>query len=431
MIEQLLLPMIREGYEDTIYHLPDSPYRTFALWSVSDQNPHLMDSLHGLGIPQFAKLTAALLGDFVTHNDEVTIAQASVPMNSYLIFEVASDDLALHLAPWEEQTPMGEQRRELLYFFNQATLRRLRGDRTAAHDLLAPVHQLTDRISNYEQSLNPHKHRTIAATYLKERPEVNPRDLEQAIWPRLVANIETCSDALEVVSPILRPLVQEGLVGRYEEVNTLLTERDIPLSSRVHIGTQTILVIPTLGYYISVLMEHTERLEPDALSEVIENRTLYQALYNAALLVRLANDLGTELLTQTPQQRKDFIAELQTLQDQHGCSTLGDLILFAAPILGTVLTRLRKDVEHGEFNIGLHDLAGAPATPETLAQLSANLAYFSRLRSQSHQRMQELLAQVSTTLNTTKPENLVQRFVLFHEQLYRYHFTEPTGEYTV
>jgi hypothetical protein len=431
MIDQLLLPMIQEGYQDTIYRLPDSPYRTFALWTMSGQNPHLMDSLYALGIPQFAKLTASLLGDFLAGNDETAIAQASVAMNSYLIFEVASDDLAIRLAPWEDQTPNSVQRRELLYFFNEAMLQRLRGDQTAAYHLLAPVHQLTESISNYEQSLNPHKHRTIAATYLNQHPEVDPRDLEQAIWPRLVANIETCSNALDVVLPILKPLVQQGLVGRYEETNTLLSEREIPLSSRIHIGTQTILVIPTLAYYISVLVEHTEQLDPAALNEVIENRTLYEALSNAALLVRLANDLGTELLTQTPHQRKNFIAELETLQIQHRCSTLGELILCAAPSLGTVLTRLRKDVEHGEFNIGLHDLAGASATSDTFAELGTNLAYFSRLRSQSHHRLQELLTQVTATLNTTKPAHLIQRFVLFHEQLYRYHFTEPTGEYTV
>jgi hypothetical protein len=88
-----------EGLEASVRtHMPSGSYKTFYLWALSEANPDRELWLHLLGIPQFVKLTLGLLHGSVPQDTFGNLLEYSVPMNIYLIFEVASDDLAIGLA---------------------------------------------------------------------------------------------------------------------------------------------------------------------------------------------------------------------------------------------------------------------------------------------------------------------------------------------
>jgi hypothetical protein len=419
-----------QGLRNSIQqHMPDCAYRDFCLWILSAEEPVRMRWLDTMGVPQLVRLTLSLLDGLLQEHHWEPLMDAMLPINTYLTYEVISDNLALGLARPGPADKTPALRREVLLAFNSAMVERLRGGGVPARELLEPQRSATERISAFEQSLSPAKHRSLAQLYLAQHRHVLPTALEHAVWPGLLANIETCVDmARAMEGHAIHPLLVRGLINRYQGCNALLEDAGMAFPRRVHIGVDTILVEPTLFYYAGVLGERLYALEH--FRQVVEDGTLAEAAYYAARQVRLLNDLGPTLVTQTDEQRKALLQALKNAARAEPSHTLSRLLLDSTARLGPVLTRIQKDLEHGEFNLVLHGLMDMPAL-QALPLFEQKLAQCAQLYAQGGQRLRSALGALSATLEHDGISQTIGRFVFFHEKLYANQYNEQSGEYAV
>jgi hypothetical protein len=216
----------------------------------------------------------------------------------------------------------------------------------------------------------------------------------------------------------------------------LASQSGLPLSELAEIGTRSILVVPTLAYYVGVL---TEVLNPQPeLWPLISDGTLADALSTAALLVRLMGDIGKPLTFSAPNQT----ALINALWEQHksypeATSSIAQLLTYSAEDKAfaaqfnneLILTRFHKDLVAGEFNVCLDNLAYTGSLAEGLDTLEANLAYFSQVYYQGYKHLKEVLAVVNSRMKTTTVSTLIMRFVQFYTALYTQPYKTKAGEY--
>jgi hypothetical protein len=429
-----IFDLTSDGFEASVRnYLPDSTYRNYCLWALSPENPQQKDYLQVLGFKQFAQLTLTLFDGLVKDTNQEKLAKFIAPMNVYLAYENISDNLAIGLAKQAPNDTTYTLRRDVLLSFNEATCKRLLSQSASSTQLLAPVQHKSQCISGFWQSHNPVKHKAISRTYLNLHPHISSKDIEYGVWPCLVANIETCfAVADSIASSSVGSLVSQGLINRYKAVSALLEEPEMDLSRRIQVGTDSILVIPTLAYYISILAEIVQPI--DNFQNLVNKSSLVEVLNKAALLVRLSNDLGM-LVTQTKDERISLIDKLRIIHGKAGGSikTINELLLQAEKELNSVLARIYKDAQLREFNVCLGDveLDNALSVDEALIIFEQRLEYFSQLYAQTRAQMMTLLEEMSDLFGDRRPSSLISRFVIFHEQLYTSPYNQATGEYCV
>jgi hypothetical protein len=100
------------------------------------------------------------------------------------------------------------------------------------------------------------------------------------------------------------------------------------------------------------------------------------------------------------------------------------------PEYGVLLTRIAKDVNHGEFNIAFYNLNDMPIV-EALNEMESRLDFFSGLYYQNNLRLTELLDQVTARMDDDRISFLIESGVRFHERVYNQHYTSKEGEYAV
>lgn len=423
----LLLEATLAGFEDSLkQHMPASPQRDYLLWGISDHNPEQPGFLQAIGLTQLVNLTATLLDGLLDPALWPQLSDYTLFMNVYQLYEIVSDNLAIGLA-----RPGSEDRRRLLTGFNDAMMARLRGSHASAEQLIEPLQPHTAGISCFGQSLIRETHLKFARLYQDTHPDVSINALEFGLWPVLVANIESCVDLANLLDDSFSgSLLREGLINRYWAVNRTVEVQNAPLLELAAIGAHSILVWPTLGYYISVLAEvlsPNERYIP-----IVEDGTIAETLYTAALLVRLLNDMGTGLLRQNFEPR-ELLLNMLTRTYQKNADTLNTITLL---LLGTVdqdetLTRLHKDLFHGEFNVCLHNVRHMRSVPDAIRVLGDNLVYFSHLYAEQRVRLDDLLATIAARMHDDTISKLIGRFVYFHEKLYANHYNKANGEYAI
>jgi len=411
-------------------HMPPGPPRDYLSWGISRDNPDQQFFLQTIGLLQLVNLTATLLDDLVDDALWDQLTDYTIYMNVYQIYEIVSDNLAIGLGR-PARDAQTQFQRTLLSAFNSAMIERLRHNPMPTTQMLEPLRPYTSAVSCFGQSLNREKHLQCAEPYLVERPEVSLRDLEFGMWPVLVANIESCVELANLLQDYhTGTLLREGLINRYWAVTRTLEARNAPLLELAAIGAHSILVWPTLGYYTAVL---GEILSPnDAYPSLIEDGTLAEALYTAALLVRLLNDLGTGLLRQTDEQREQLVDVLWAnyLKNSDTLNSIS-LLLLSDVDMPERLTRIHKDLFHGEFNVALHTVRQIRSVPDAIRVFGENLAYFSHLYAAQFARLEELLAIITTRLQDQTISTLIGRFVFFHEKLYSHRYTAQAGEYAI
>ncbi len=400
-------------------HMPDGLYRHFYQWAFTDANPKREIWLQLIGLTQMVKMAWELLKEMVDDTYGYDLIQYSMVMNTYLVFETVSDNLGIGLI-----YPQNTHLREYVITFNDAMLARLEERKSDWQLAMGKLVTQMD-VSGFAQSLSPQKYQQIADLYVRQYPSVNVHDLEYGFFPSLVANIETCY-VLYTQCNLFRggAMVQAGLRARYEAVNKLVNEPDMPLDERISTSTDAILVAPVLGYYISVLAECIYNL-PD-FEAVLASGYLHDALREAALLVRLLNDLGA--LTRLPMLEMDAL--LTTLQrEAHPDETLLQLICRAD--IGAHITRIQKDAIHGEFNLALHGIGDQAVCDASLRALSERLTYLQAVYKTSYHRLEDALFQIEQHAGYAFVRTLIHRFVRFHEIMYSQSYQTETGEYAV
>jgi len=410
-------------------HMPTSPQRDYYLWGISKQNPFREDFLQMVGIRQIINLSSQMIGDLIEPEDRQTVAQYCGRINAYFLYEIVSDNLANGLSSLCVNDQNAEVRRTILRTFNDVMVGRLKGEHNNSAELLRPIENLTQSISFFAQSMTPRKHQACLTAYLAQRPDVTQDQIEYGIWPILVANIESCYELAEYMSHFqVGELLMQGFIDRYQGVNhTLEVDRGLPLNELIRMGMHTASVVPALAYFAGVLTEIISA-QPN-LHTVLQDGTLADALMTSAVIVRLVNDVGM-LLTLSQNERKTVMESLWKHYEENVTDIDAiDYMLMSAPDEYTMLTRLQKDLLHGEFNIGLHNLAYSNSVGEALTLLDNNLANLSELYYRELAHLHDLLASIDRRITNRTLSNLIAGFVRFHEMIYAEPYNSSIGEY--
>jgi hypothetical protein len=409
--------------------LPNSAFRTFYLRMLDPAAEAHASFVQLAAIAQLANLTSELLNGLAdTPRQADHLLSASMLMNAWQVHEVVSDNLALGLGhPAALDDAEEAARRALLRTFNLAMCGRLRGEGCS---MTTPFRELAHgKVAFGRSSLVPAVHAALIAQFA-EASGISGGEVEASAPDQLVANIESCIDMLDgMTCAPLAEAARASLLSRYEGVNELLSSPDLTFDRLLAIGTHTILVLPTLAFYVDALtacLGVTARLTP-----VVEDRSLIDALATAATLVRLLNDIGTNLLTAAPAQRQDLLRAIRNAIAE----APDDLALVnALPreiMANPALTRLRKDIEHDEFNLLLHGIGHRGPVREMIDTFEARLARAASEYSSAKRRLNSLLDRLDQRMADERPGLLVRRFVGFHERLYRNAYDSRSGEYAI
>lgn len=417
------------GFQNSLnQHMPLSVYRTFQTWALSPRNPQNKTWMQLLGFPQMAKLTHLLLGNSVSTEQWDDLVYHTSIINAYLIYEAVSDNLAFGLAVRRPEDTTYDQRREILVNFNNAMIARLKGDPVESEAILDTIQSQMRGISGFKYSMTHDEQRAIATLFLAQHPQYTMEDIEFGAWNALVANIRSCAAVADSMAHLrLGSYLRQGLIARYEAVNALLHNTVTDQETLINVSTNSILVIPVLTYYVAVL-EEVLNSNP-ALESLITSGVLIEALEDAALMTRLLNDMGTNLVAaeQFPLHLLNDLYTQMTRPTAH-VSTLIELLSQYSE--GTeIMTRIRKDLAFAEFNVSLHDLMAAPATPMSLLQFSNNLIYFQDYYQQRKIRLKQNLYSIVQALGRETSSALIGGFVRFHEHIYQYQFDTQDGDY--
>jgi hypothetical protein len=413
------------------HHMPGSIYSKFCAWCLSERNPQRKVLIQVLGISQLVNLTAKLFEGLLSDQEWEALLPYCATMNAYLTCEAVSDNVAIGLARPKPKDVKAEARRQVVSAFNTATVERLKGTPGPARAMLAPVEEVTRTISMFKSSLSPEKLLYLAVSSLKEKPSWSMADLNASLQAVLVANAETCQEVAQAIDTLPgSAIVRQGLMDRYDSVNDLLANKEMSREERVRVGAHAILVSPTIGYYVTVL---ADKIRPQTgFADLVEDGTLETALYDAALLVRLLNDLGTPILTMTGTERKQLVGQLEECWQTQFTSahTLFEVLAKFSETCND-LTRIRKDTLFGEYNLALDLLPPESQMETTLAVFEENLGYYSELYGKHWQRLKQNTDRITEYLQDDLVSQVILRFVKFHEMLYSNAFDSAKGEYAV
>jgi hypothetical protein len=433
--EQRLEQMIdatATGYEAAVRsHMPDCLYRDFLLWGMSRQNPHQPAVMQLMGAVQLSKLTVRLLAG-LTEREETwqRLLRTSMTMNGWALLEAISDNLAMGLARHlTGDSESDATRHALLHAFNTLMVERLKDEISAASARAALSNVCPGEVSLFRQHLSPLKFRSLAETFIHEKGGALS-EIEYAACPHLIANIEAGADFINAIGVVsIRSLVRDSLIARYEGVNKLLEPDECSLEEIFDIGGHTILVIPTLGYYISELVQCIG-MKP-RLVQLIDEGTLAGALYAAAVLVRLQNDIGTQLLTFDAPARLKLLRELEERARERKDASLGELLAGIGREYAP-LNRIWKDACLGEFNLCLSGIGQAPFSSGALLAFDQRLTLLAKVYAAHKVKLASGLWKINDGLKDNLVSQIVLRFVGFHERLYDGHYHDTIdGDYAI
>jgi hypothetical protein len=418
-------------------HLPPGGYRDFVLWALAADNPRRSDYLQVTGLAQLVTMNLTLLGGLIDDETWPVVQRHLELMNAYQFFENISDNMAMGLG-LVPVTGTALQRLEAITALNRAMVQVLgHGDTEPAVRLLGGIpRQATSSASAFDLSLAAGKYADIAKEYVRRQADSGEGsqvpDIEYGLWAALVANVETCRAILQAMqaNPI-GPLLRDGLLSRYRAVDRSLHAQDLSRMELASLGAQTILVLPTLAYGMGVLAVAGANV-PE-LKSVLADGTLADVLYDAALLVRLQNDVGTRLLKMPRPGQKDLVRRLtRRAVERRQVDAIDALnLLTEEAAVEVALTRLHKDIVKEEFNVALWHARRAADAGAALRAFDDSVDYLSRLYELHNERMMAGLAALDDRLGNQRMTTLIERFVRFHERMYSHPYTERIGEYAV
>ncbi len=363
------------AYRESLRFLPDGPYQRYCAWLL-DQPAYCPRWLRLSGLEELVRMTGALLDGLPLDEAEVNLLTShSTVMSVHQIYEVVSDNLAIGLGGEAraacEAAGTGAQQ-ELLRSFNAAVIESLRAmDAAPARARAGQWATAARGLSAFRYSNDEAEHRALVAAYLRTRPGEDPRALEFSVAPSLLANVESGLALAGAARELATwDLFIGGLIRRYSAVQRLITQPPADQEVLIATGTDSIMVIPTLAYYTGLINEVVHPVR--GYSRVLADGSLQRLLTDAALLVRLVNDLGTRLLEQEPADRARLLARLSARARTSPGMDLSALLWQAQAAEGALLTRLKKDIGFGEFNVGLDGIRQLPAE-QALEQFQARL----------------------------------------------------------
>jgi hypothetical protein len=412
-----------DGIQNSMSYLPDCTFKRYCQWIL--KQPVLSGQwLQLAGITNLTKLALGLLDGLLEADQLEILLPYTVPINIFNMYEVVSDNLAIGLAARSQEDSTYVVRCEVVHSFNRAMIARLQGHSELSLNILGAIEPLAQQISLFDQSLSSLKHQRLARAFADQNPEIELRALEYSVYPNLVGNFQACNDVVQILRGYLtQDLVRNGFIWRYAAVNRMIEDQNLSRDELVELGTRTIMVIPVLAYFISVIAEEVYPLR--GYQRVFDSGLLRKALEDAALLVRLLNDIGPHLLPGADKTHDQLVQELRSFQ------SIGCYQSFSELLLAQLLTRLVKDLKYGEFNIALYEPCRQKTIATALTCFRDQLGYYSWLYHTRMARLQDTLVMIQLETSNTIISEVILRFIRFNERLYQAPFQNPEGEFAV
>ncbi|MEN3281485.1 MAG: hypothetical protein V7607_2625 [Solirubrobacteraceae bacterium] len=419
-----------QAIRGSLGYMPDTPYRDFCAW-ILDHPRHARSWLQLVAVAQLVRLGDRMLGGLLSAAELEAVAPYAGIMNAYQMYEVVSDHLAMGLGERTGDDATFDVRAQLLGDFDAAMVARLDGESAdAVRPRMLALAPAARHVSVFRQSLDEQAHALLADAFLAAHPGVAAADLEYALLPMLIANIESAAALVDTMSDaVTADLLGDGLRRRYRAVDQLVSGPAESEQTLVALGAAAILVVPTLAYYAGVIAEIVRPLK--RYGHVLADGTLAQALQDAAIAVRVLNDCGTALVEQSPRDRARFVERLRALAADGG--TVGELLRRAHEHSadGLLLTRIAKDLDHAEFNLCLDGIRGHEASPASVDAFAGRLTTVTDVYRRARRSLDARAREMAGTLGDSVLSDLVLRFVEFHRFTYAHAFETEGGEYAV
>ena len=409
--------------------VPHGIMRDYWVWALSDQNPYQARWIQTIGIPQFERLTAALLDGVVEERHAGLLDALAAMMNVYLLYETLSDNLAIGCARLSEYDADIMTQKDVLCQFNNAMIEKLTYPHTDVQAMLSPIQDKMQSLSLFEHSLSKGKQQKLAHVFTQQHATASVEDIEYGGWAMLIANIEAASATLSLVNnPTSYAFVQGNLVRRYDAVNQLLhtDSHEHTFDDLLNIGTSTILVPAVLAFYYAVIAELKGHAH---FKDVVESGTAQAVLDDAALLIRLLNDVGPALVLDAD-KTESIITVAHELSEQSTHKTSVFDLLTQLVNQFPEMTRIKKDLDFSEYNI-LLDALDDDAQPVAVLQIEYSLRTYYKLYTSLTKRLHERVAELDAQLGDDSYGKIALRFVHFHEKLYMNDYQLNKGEYAV
>ncbi len=424
---QFIVHRTISGLSQQLNHIiPDADYRHFYQWALA----HEKDWVRLIGADKTITFVMLLTSHALDEKHWEQFVEYSQPFTHYLTYEVISDNLAFGLAQHAIPDQTTEQRYAILEMFNQALIGQLSGTTEPLADVLSALEDHCKTISSFHYSLNPDAHKAIANNYISQNQrDVTVEQLDFATGSLLAANLLSCLNVAQRVQDFhTKTLIVDGLRQRYEATSQFMTGTPLSIDAMVSLGADAILLKPTLAYYLEAVLK--AKGQQDRLSYILQGGLLEEGLRHVSTLVRLLNDFGPALMIDlTETERFAFRRQLQASVTACGYS-LADALLQMKQSHPHCLTRLEKDIVHGEINLGLYGLTDLPPSVG-VHEFCNRLDYFAALYKARRHRLKTVLVDIDQQLGDKTASQLLWRCVCFHEDLYAYHYSTPEGEYAV
>lgn len=403
-------------------HLRPTPLRDFFL-EMLDESHHLHEKyLSASGLKTIAGFISAGLDEGADERLWVAIARKVAVAAAYFHCENISDNVLIGAAsPTHPGHELKAEKEAVVRRFNDTLLRLLRAEDVEVYGSLEAVAEQARKLSWVESSLVSSEMGKLIDSWALDRgtPHLSI-EVEYSLLDLLAWNVHACVDFVQDVQesyPHIASAFRQGISARYEasDVSLDLLNGHSPVTPEVltRVGTDTILVIPTLWYYCA--MTCPSDMAWFAQADAARRAELERLIWLGALLTRLFNDLGALLVAS--EAEVSLLSEAlwrEWAATQHGLEQLLLKVQESLPDK-SLLGRLLKDITFGEINLALLSSAGAPVTPLAFIE---TLRYWRNLYQERSDELSSLLSTVATHTGSQRIPNIVERWVKFHQVLY-------------
>jgi hypothetical protein len=416
------------------FHLQDSESKDFMLWILRNNNQHQENYLRMLGIAGSIELELKLFKNVIHYPLTLyPLGNYISLLNAYFGYETLSDNLAVGLAAAKRRNNKNymHQKKVLLYF-NEIMLKKIKGSAEDLYALFKPISNAIKHISVHRNTLSPEQMDAFTNDYAHYHPAGSRADLEHTFLEILILNVATCTQLLNSLHrSSIYNILKKSLMARYLSVSHIVKQsQQATLPMLASWGLHSILTIPTLAYCIGAL----EVVSPHkAFKLVISKGLLYEAMADAALLTRLLNDIGTRLLVLSADERKTLYRQFQDLVDSSRFNAIFCYLcaLSEHAAFSDSLTRIRKDLKQGEFNICLDTLKDNQPLRGQMVRFCQSIDYYATLYQTTTKKLHKKLSLLSDIMGDAQISNIIGNFVVFHKVKYRMEYETTRGDYAI
>ncbi|MEM1244136.1 MAG: hypothetical protein AAGG80_04875, partial [Pseudomonadota bacterium] len=396
-----------------------------------NDNPHQESYLRMLGVAGSIELELKLFQPLLETHQFQKLKPFISLLNAYFAFETLSDNLAVGLARCKTPTPFQQMQKQIILAFNQKMLKKILSNTNSAGELLTKERNKIAHISLNHQSLAPRQMQIFIDDYEKNYAVKHSDEFEYSFFNILILNISTCLMLLDSLktSPLYLSL-KHSLMRRYISVSKIIDHSQ--QATRVELaawGRDSILVVPTYMHCIGAL----DLVEPNPnFSQSINNGLLNAAMQDGALCTRLLNDIGTHLLKADASQRQELFTCWRNIIPKNTQDVFTKIQHLAEhPDYHECLSRIRKDLNHGEFNVCLDNLASQSTSENNLEIFFKNIDYYADLYQAIRHKLHNNLTYLNDLLDNDQISTIIGNFVKFHEYKYSFDYESMQGEYAI